>query len=333
MKPTVYFPVDRESQANYWPVDALDRLRSMVNLVEPADPAQPWADMPADTAAVVVGWGAPTMPRSAWRSPADLKLIAIFGGSANYIEEPVDAIEQHGLTLANVAREIGEGVAEETLALMLAAQYDVVNLASRYRHTGAWAKPNPIRSRSITGSTIGLIGFGFVGRHVARLLAPFHPRLLVCDPYATDDALAEHAAQRTDLDTLMTESDIISVHAGWTRETERMIGVAQLDRMRPGALIVCTARVPIFDQPALAERVARGDIRLASDLIPFDAEVWGKPAVHRSESLIAMPSITSVTPRTVARMAAATVTNIEQATLEGRRPDRAITADWIRRTT
>jgi phosphoglycerate dehydrogenase-like enzyme len=328
MKPTVYFPVDRDSQQKYWPAAVLDRLRSAVTLIEPADPAQPWADMPADTAAVVVGWGAPNMPRRAWESLDGLKLITIFGGSANYIEDPIDAIEQRGITLANVAREIGEGVAEETLALMLAAQFDVVNLASLYRRTGTWSKPNPIRSRSITGSTIGLIGFGFVGRHVAKLLAPFEPRLLICDPYAAD-----LPGERVDLDTLMAESDIISLHAGWTKETERMIGVAQLDRVRPGTLIVCTARVPIFDQPALAERVARGDIRLASDLIPFDADLWGKPAVHASDSLIAMPSITSVTGRTVANMAAATVTNIEQALLDARRPDRAITADWIRRTT
>ena len=331
MKPIVFFPISDDACRWYWSTDALDRLRDLATVVEPSDGEAPWESCGTDAQAVVVGWGAPRLPAAVWRCTPSLKLISIYGGSASYVEEPVEALRT-GITLANASPEMGEAVAESALALMLSARYGIAESCQSYRQTGALSYEPGQLNRSLAGSTVGLIGFGHIGRMVAELLRPLSVDLLVHDPYVSPNAIVRSGGRATDLEDLLKRSDVISLHAGWTKETEGMLGPGQLDLTKPGTLIVSTARMPIFDQRALAERVLSGRLRFASDFIPFDPSIWSSEEMRACPHLVAVHNHTSVTDRSVDRMADRVVRNIEQY-FAGELPDNAIDEAWIERTT
>jgi len=330
MKPRVFFPVSLEARHQYWPPDIVDRLRRTAKVIEPDSYGDPWESCNAADA-LIVGWGVPRLPVSVWRRLNGLRVISIFGGSASYIEEPIEALRE-GIVLANASPEMGEAVAEETFALILAGQYDLVTAAAAYRSTGALSYAGGQTNRSLTGATVGLIGLGFIGRKVAELLRPFATELLIYDPYVNTERIEEAGGREMSLDELLQRSDVVSLHAGWTKETEGMLGSRQLDLLRHGTLVVSTARMPIFDQHALAQRVLDGRVRFASDFIPYDKTVWATPELRASSNLIAVHGHTSVTSRSLVQMAGRVVKNIEQV-LGGEEPENNVTEEWITRTT
>lgn len=331
MKPVVYFPFSADGKRLYWDPSHIEKLRTFADVTEHEDAATAWDTVPENVQAIVIGWGAPKLPRRVWESHSGLRIISIFGGSANAAEDPIDALDK-GVTIANASREIGEGVAEMALGLIFAAQYKLVDSACAYRNAAEVPDRAHGLSYSLTGATVGIIGLGFVGREFAKLLAPFNVKLLVCDPYVGDDALARLNATRTPLRDLMRDSDVISSHAGWTQETEGMITAELLDLMRPHALLVSTARMPVFDQHALAQRVLSGKVRFASDLIAADNELWSDENLRSCANLIRVPGHTSITDRTTFNMGARVVEDLERF-FSGRPPVNRVTADWIRHTT
>lgn len=335
MKPKVYFPFSLQSRQSYWDPSVLQELESQAQLLPAADASKPWVQVPADAQAIVIGWGVSgKMPRSVWADSTKLRSIHILGGSTQNIEQPIAALDK-GITITNAAHEIAEGVAEETLALILAAQFDLVNQACHYRSTGqrmyTHESPPPRPNRSLTGKTIGLIGFGHVATQFADLLAPFHVRLLICDPYAKDQSIQKYGAARASLEELLTASDVVSVHAGWTRETEGMITRERLDLLKEDALLVCTARLPLFDQKALAERVRSG-LRFVSDFVPFEESIWSDTQLAKLSNLISVSSYTSITDRTLLNMNRRIAEDMRRV-FSGQTPVNNVTADWIRHTT
>jgi len=331
VKPKVYYAISQSARDRYWCESQLQALGDFAEVVLPDDPSSPWESAPADLQGVVIGWGAPKLPEEAWKRLEALKIVSIFGGSAQVIENAVGLIRR-GVVVSNVAHEIGEGVAEEAVALMLAARLEIVNSAIRYRERADRSIPGRIYD-SLSGSTVGLIGFGFVARHVAGLLRAFGVRLLVCDPYADEERLESFGAERSSLEDLLSASDVISLHAGWTSETEGMLNAARLAMIRPGAVVVSTARMPIFDQAALAECVRAGKFSFASDFIALDEEVWSDPATCGCENLIGVHGHTSVTHRTLRRMGDRVVSDM-RAVLAGEGDvGHRVTEEWIIHTT
>ena len=278
-----------------------------------------------------MGWNAPRLPAVVFRTTKSLRIISIFGGSTQCIEEPIEAI-RNGIILANASPEMGEAVAEETLALILAAQYNLIPSSMAHKDSGKPDRTANLPNRSLTGTVIGLIGFGFIGRHVANMLKPFNVKLLIYDPYVKPDIIEKAHGKAVTLNELLTQSDIVSVHAGWTKETEGMLGATQLDLLKHDALVVSTARMPIFDQQALAQRVLAGKLRFASDFIPYNPTIWATPKMRSCPNIIAVHGGTSVTSRSIERMAHRVVTNIEQV-FAGKMPDNIIIEEWIKRTT
>lgn len=331
MKPKLFFPVQPDARQQYWPSDIIIKLHEVAEVVEPDSYKKPWTLCPDNVQALVIGWGVAKLFRKTWQRLKKLRLISIYGGSTSYMEEPVNALKQ-GIILANASPQMGEAVAEVTIALMFAGQYNLVESAAAYRASGQLSYLSGVTSISLTASTVGLIGFGFIGRKVAELLQPFKMRLLVCDPYVNPRVVRQSGGQPVTLEKLLRDSNIISLHAGWTSETEGMLGAKQLDLIKPGALIVSTARMPIFDQRALADRILKGRLRFASDFIPFDQSIWSTQQMHECHNLIAVHSHTSVTERSVYQMAQKVVTNIEQV-FAGKEPNNKITEEWIKRTT
>jgi len=332
LKPHIYMPHSPQARAMFLDPAVLDHLVRFTELVYPRDGQQPWDDVPPTIEAIITGWGGPAMlPRSVWQSLPRLKAIAVLGGSPVIIEDAVEAVEKD-IRIISASHAIAEGVAEETVGLMLASQYELVTAACAYRSSGRLIVDGSHRNRSLAGATIGLIGFGYVGQQVAARLRAFHPELWVFDPYIKEEVAQQHGVRAVSLEQLLRESDIISVHAGWTRETEGMLDRARLDLVRPGTLIVSTARMPLFDQHALAEKIRDGYIRFASDFVPFESNLWSAEDLHSCDNLIAVPGHTSITTRTVKQMGLLLAEDLERL-FRGERPAYAVSKEWICHTT
>lgn len=332
MKPLVYFPFPAESQASFWNAQTLDRLRQSYDLVEPIDHSAPWENIPESVSAVITGWGAPAlMPAHAWGGLKNLKGMAVLGSSTVVIEDCGDAARR-GIAIISAANAIAEGVAEETVGLILASQYELVSEAAKYRQAGELVVNHTHRSLSLAGAKVGLVGFGFVGQQVAQRLSSFGVELMIADPYTKQSVIDRHDAQRVELEHLLKTADIISVHAGWTPETEGMLSRDRLDLIRDGALLVSTARMPLFDQTALAEKVRKGKLRFASDFVPFDASIWSGQEISSCPNLIAVPGHTSITTRTLDQMGLIIADDLERL-FTGGQPLNQVSAEWMQHTT
>jgi len=158
------------------------------------------------------------------------------------------------------------GVAEGTITAMLTM---LKKVRERDRHLKAG---NPWRDQRLQGTyvgaradgypglTLGLIGLGRIGGRVATLMRPWQARILAYDPYVPDVKFTEYGVQRVDLDTLLRESDVVSLHVVLTRETRQMIAGAQLALMKPSAILINTSRGFCVDELALVEALQQGRI-------------------------------------------------------------------------
>jgi D-3-phosphoglycerate dehydrogenase len=122
---------------------------------------------------------------------------------------------------------------------------------------GEWAQRQD-RGDFLFGKTVGLVGLGRVGSHVARRLVNWDVRLLAADPYVSADHATALGATLVDLPALLAESDVVSLHASLTDETRGLIGEKELRRMKPTAILVNTARGEMADEEAVARALGEG---------------------------------------------------------------------------
>jgi phosphoglycerate dehydrogenase-like enzyme len=147
-------------------------------------------------------------------------------------------------------------VAEATVALILMLQKRIKHNEAKLRR-GQWAQRGD-RGEFLFGKTVGLVGLGRVGAHVARRLVNWDVRLLAADPYVSVERAGSLGATLVDLPTLLAESDVVSLHASLTDETRLMIGEKALRAMKPGAILINTARGEIADEEAIARALTEG---------------------------------------------------------------------------
>ncbi|MGW9039005.1 NAD(P)-dependent oxidoreductase, partial [Streptomyces sp. NPDC055721] len=149
-------------------------------------------------------------------------------------------------------------VAELTVGLILASARHLT-AAARSLEAGEWRRADFV-GLELAGRTVGIVGYGRVGRQVARRLAAFDMRILVHDPYA--DTAGD--VQRAGLDELLATSDVVTLHLPKTPATTGLIGARELSLMRPTAYLVNTARGGIVDETALAEALREGRLNGAA---------------------------------------------------------------------
>ena len=196
----------------------------------------------------------------------DLQAVGRYGIGVDSID--VDAAADHGVPVVNVPDYCIEEVPTHTLALLLACVRKVPSYDRAIKHgEWDWAAGKPIRR--LTGTTLGLVGFGKLPRRLIELVDGFDLEILVYDPYIDAAEIEAAGAEQVDLDTLLERSRYVSVHAPLTDETRNLIDAAALDRMREDAILINTARGPLVDADALFEAVEAGDIAGAGlDVLP-----------------------------------------------------------------
>ena len=155
-------------------------------------------------------------------------------------------------------------VAEHTLMLMLSTCRMLPRLDARTR-AGDWGKEAARgENRQLRGMTVGIIGFGAIGRQVARLLTSFGVTVLYYDPVPADAATeAELQARLVPLEELLAASDVVTLHAPLTSDTRNMIAEEQLAAMKPGVILINAARGGIVDEAALEAALRSGHVRAA----------------------------------------------------------------------
>jgi D-3-phosphoglycerate dehydrogenase len=207
-----------------------------------------------------------------------LRLIAVSRGGPVNID--MAATRARGIEVVNTPGRNASAVAEFTIGAIL-AETRLIRMwrGDLYRadRTG----------EELCAMTVGIIGYGHIGRRVVRLLKPFGCRILVDDPYV--DLSAEDRADGVvpvDLDRLLEESDVVSLHARVTEETRGFIDAAAFSRMRPGAYFINTARGPLVDYTALHDALESGHLRGAM-LETF----WQEP-VPPDAPLLHLPNVT-----------------------------------------
>lgn len=191
---------------------------------------------------------------------AGTSLRAVVVARAGLENVDVDAASRNGVAVCGVAGRNASGVAELALGMMISEGRDVARSDAMIR-AGGWRPDAAPPGREVGDSTVGMIGFGNVGHHLAERLRGFGVRLLVADPYLDAERLASYdRAEQTDLDTVFRESDFIVVQARLTKETERFIGAAQFALMKPTAYFVNVARSRLVDYGALYDVLSTGRI-------------------------------------------------------------------------
>lgn len=154
------------------------------------------------------------------------------------------------------AAAIGEGVAESALALAISACKGFFTLDEHVKN-GGWDSPDMPRVVDFYDLMVGIIGGGFVGRHMIKLLKNYHVDVLLYDPTLTHEQAAELGVSKCELNDLLARADVISVHAPSIPATEKMINATNLPLIKDGAVLVNTARGAIFDEPALIEELQK----------------------------------------------------------------------------
>jgi D-3-phosphoglycerate dehydrogenase / 2-oxoglutarate reductase len=199
----------------------------------------------------------------------------------------VDAASALGVLVTHSPTEANwGGVAEGTLALMLAV---LKRIRERDRHVkaGGWREP-PIygtyvgeRGDGYAGITIGIVGLGRAGSRVAELLRPWGARVLAAAPYVEAGKFIRYGVERTDLDTLLRESDVVTLHCNLTAETRGLIGRRNLALLKPTAVLINTARGAVVELDALCDALEARTLAAAAldvlpeEPIPRDARILG----------------------------------------------------------
>ncbi|MFC1944369.1 C-terminal binding protein [Chloroflexota bacterium] len=193
------------------------------------------------------------------------RFILSMGIGYDYLD--VGAATEHGIIVANVPDTSLEEVSDHAMALILALTRGIIRLNDTVKGGGWKAEPDldiqqtiwPGMS-SLRGQTMGLIGFGRIPRTLVPKAKGFGLTVLAHDPYANQRFFDDIGVRRVELDELLASSDIVSVHCALTTETRHLLGAEQFKKMKPGALLVNTARGPVIDQKALYNALVEGHL-------------------------------------------------------------------------
>jgi glyoxylate reductase len=214
----------------------------------------------------------------------DLRLVANYGAGYELVD--VDACRARGITVTNTPGAVDAPTADLAFALMLAVRRRIVE-GDRYIRAGRWGTgwaEEELMGDDVSGATLGILGLGGVGRAVARRARAFDMRVLYAKrrPLAESDEAALGVEHR-ELDELLAEADIVTLHVPHTRETERLVEARRLALLHDGACFVNTARGAIVDEDALVRELVAGRIRAGLDVFVHEPRV--------PEQLFGLPNV------------------------------------------
>ena len=233
----------------------------------------------------------------------NLRVVANFG--VGYDRVGADALHERGIVVTNTPGVLDAATADLAFALILATLRGVVagdRLVREGRWSGAWSEGAV--GREVTGSTLGIVGLGRIGSALARRARGFDMRVLYTRRrrQETDDA------EFRELDDLLAEADVVSVHVPLAPDTDGLVDARRLSLMRDGACFVNTARGEIVDEDALVAELVSG--RISAGLDVFRDEPYVPEALLELPNVVLTPHIGSATRRAREAMTRLVVDNL-----------------------
>ncbi len=242
-----------------------------------------------------------------------LELVANVSAGVDHVD--LDACRARGVAVTNTPDVLTDATADLAFALLLAAARRVGE-AERVLRSGGFPPWNPafMLGKRVAGATLGVVGFGRIGRAVARRAEGFGMRVLYTS--RANPPPGAPAAERVPLAELLARADFVSLHVPLSAATRHLIGRAELARMKPGSVLVNTSRGAVVDEEALAEALAHGPL-FAAGLDVYEHEPKVHPALLLRENAVLVPHIGSAEAETRRAMAMLAADNVV-ALLEGR---------------
>lgn len=256
------------------------------------------------------------VPVSAVRAATKLQVIGRYGIGVDNI--PVDEATRLGIPVTNVPAYCLDEVAEQALAFLLAGARRIVRY-DRALQAGDWSLATGMPVYRVAGRTLAIIGFGKIGRRLARKAAALDLQLVAHDPWVPDEDIRAAGVEPVSLDEALARADFLSLHTPLTEETHHLLNAERLARIKPGAFVINTARGALIDQEALLGALQSGRVSGAGlDVFVPEHLPAGHP-LPAQPGVIATPHTafySEESVRELQRLAAQNVADI----LSGKRP-------------
>lgn len=251
-----------------------------------------------------------TQPLTAKEIAGAKQLRIVSRHGVGYDSVDLQALTERNIPLTVVGDVNSLSVAEHTLTLLLAVAKRVCYFDRSIRE-GEWNRRNSFSAVEIAGRTLFILGFGRIGREVARLAKSFRMKVTAYDPYLADDVFVEHGVQRVaDIHSGLQTADAITVHLPLSGE-KPLIGEHELAMMKPGALLINTARGGIVDEDALAQALHSGHLAGAGlDVLKEEPANTHAALLAQTDRLILSPHSAGLTQESAMRMSVSAATNI-----------------------
>ena len=263
-----------------------------------------------------------------YREP-QMKVVSNFAVGYDNIDVP--AATARGVAVCNTPDVLTQTTADCAFALLMAAARRIVEGAD-YVRAGKWKTwgPKLLLGRDLWQATLGVVGFGRIGREMARRARGFEMTVLAYDTYQDEEAARALGATYRPLDDVLRESDFVTLHVALTPETRHLIGARELGLMKREAILINAARGPVVDTDALVAALRDGVIGGAAldvtDPEPLPAD---HPLVHMANAIV-VPHIASASVATRDKMAEMAARNL-LAGIRGERPPHIVNPEVLER--
>jgi glyoxylate reductase len=258
-----------------------------------------------------------------------LKIVAQMAVGFDNID--VQEATKRGIYVTNTPEVLTDTTADFAWALLMAVARRVVE-ADKYVRTGQWKvswHPSMMLGRDIYNATIGIVGAGRIGYAVAKRAKGFDMKILFYDVVPRPEMEKDLGAKRVELDTLLKESDFVSIHVPLMKETHHLVNAERLKLMKKTAYLINNSRGPVVDEKALYEALKEGKIAGAGlDVFEQEPTPVDNPLL-KLDSVVVAPHISSASYETRSKMAEMVAENLV-AFFEGKKPPNLVNPDALK---
>ncbi len=257
----------------------------------------------------------------------DLKVISNF--AVGYDNIDVDAATRAGIAVTNTPGVLTEATAEITFALILAVARNIVegDRFVREDRFDGW-DPTLMLGHELHGKTLGIIGMGNIGCKVAEISQGFDMNVLYFDKIPKKELEEKIGAKSVNLDTLLSESDFVSLHVPLIPETEKMIGKEELEKMKDNAYLINAARGEVVDEKALVKILKEEKIAGAGIDVYANEPHGANPDYYELDNVVLAPHLGSATHRARGGMSMKAAENLIDV-LEGKEPEHMVNPEVL----
>lgn len=246
---------------------------------------------------IVTAWGSPQIDDEMIRACPALRGIIYAGGGIKHLLS--DELVKRGIPISSANGVLADGVAESTLAMMVAACKRMFWLSDD-THRGLW-RENHSMIKDFYDITVGIVSAGAIGRRVIKLLQSYRVDVLVYDPYVSEEEAARLGAKKCELEELIAKSDVISIHTPNIPATDNLFNAENIPLIKDGAVVINTARPNVIDEEAFIKELSQNRFTAVIDVMKDEPPAVDHP--YRSlPNVVLLPHIAGASTNGCRRM-------------------------------